>query len=39
MPSSDKTNMAFSYFLNQNGGNAGTELDYDRLQLDVNFKY
>jgi len=36
---SDKTNMAFSYFINENGENAGSKRDYDRLQLDVNFKY
>ncbi len=36
---SDKTNMAFSYFMNKVDENAGTEQDYDRLQLDLNFKY
>lgn len=36
---SDKTNMAFSYFINQIEQNAGNEIDYDRLQLDLNFKY
>ena len=36
---SDRTNLAFTYFLNQLGENAGNELDYDRLQLDLNFKY
>jgi len=36
---SDKTNVAFSYFINEIGGNAGDEVDYDRLQLDLNFKY
>ena len=36
---SDKTNVAFAYFMNQIGENAGNELDYDRLQLDLNFKY
>jgi hypothetical protein len=36
---SDKTNMAFSYFINEIDENAGAEQDYDRLQLDLNFKY
>jgi hypothetical protein len=36
---SDKTNMAFSYFINEIDENLGTETDYDRLQLDLNFKY
>jgi len=36
---SDKWNVAFSYFINTVGENAGTEQDYDRLQLDMNFKY
>lgn len=36
---SDKTNVAFSYFMNEIGGNAGDEVDYDRLQVDLNFKY
>lgn len=36
---SDKTNVAFSYFINKVGENAGEETDYDRLQLDLNFKY
>jgi hypothetical protein len=36
---SDKTNVALSYFINEIGGNAGNEVDYDRLQLDLNFKY
>lgn len=36
---SDKTNLAVSYFLNEIGENQGSEVDYDRLQLDVNFKY
>ena len=36
---SDRTNMALAYFINQIGDNAGTETDYNRLQLDVNFKY
>ncbi len=29
----------FTYFLNERGANAGNERDYDRIQLDVNFKY
>lgn len=36
---SDKTSMALSYFINQVGENRGNETDYDRLQLDLNFKY
>ncbi len=36
---SDKSNVAFSYFMNTIDQNTGTEQDYDRLQLDVNFKY
>lgn len=36
---SDKTNVAFSYFMNEFGDNAAAEFDYDRLQLDLNFKY
>jgi hypothetical protein len=36
---SDKTNMAFSYFMNEIDENIGAEKDYDRLQLDLNFKY
>jgi hypothetical protein len=35
----DKTNVAFSYFINEIGDNAGEAEDYDRLQLDLNFKY
>ncbi len=35
---SDKTNMAFTYFINQALESTGG-IDYDRLQLDVNFKY
>lgn len=35
----DKWNLAFSYYLNTIDQNTGTEQDYDRLQLDVNFKY
>ena len=36
---SDKWNLAFSYFMNTIDQNTGTEQDYDRLQLDMNFKY
>jgi len=36
---SDKWNLAFSYFINTIDQDTGTEQDYDRLQLDVNFKY
>jgi len=36
---SDKWNLAFSYFINTIDENTGTEQDYDRLQLDMNFKY
>ncbi|MBM4197677.1 MAG: hypothetical protein FJ197_11410 [Gammaproteobacteria bacterium] len=38
---SDKTNVAFSYFFNEFGedANDGIAVDYDRLQLDLNFKY
>lgn len=35
----DKWNLAFSYFINTIDENTGTEQDYDRLQLDMNFKY
>jgi hypothetical protein len=35
----DKTNVGVSYFINEIGDNAGSESDYDRLQLDLNFKY
>ncbi len=35
----DKVNMAFSYFVNEIDENIGAEEDYDRLQLDLNFKY
>jgi outer membrane murein-binding lipoprotein Lpp len=35
----DKWNLAFSYFMNDIGENAGEELDYDRAQFDLNFKY
>lgn len=36
---SDKWNLAFSYFINKIDENTGTEQDYDRLQLDTNFKF
>lgn len=36
---SDKTNVGLSYFINEIGENAGSKVDYDRLQLDLNFKY
>ncbi len=36
---SDKWNLAFSYFINSIDENAGDEQDYNRLQLDMNFKY
>lgn len=35
----DKWNFALSYFMNDIGGNAGSEKDYDRAQFDLNFKY
>jgi hypothetical protein len=35
----DKWNLAFSYFINEIGEDAGEELDYDRAQFDMNFKY
>ncbi|MCC7256833.1 MAG: putative porin [Gammaproteobacteria bacterium] len=35
----DKTSAALSYFINEVGGNAGVEHNYDRFQLDLNFKY
>lgn len=35
----DKWHLAFSYFINTIDQNTGTEQDYDRLQLDMNFKY
>ncbi len=36
---SDRTNLAMSYYLTQFGKNAGNELDYNRLFLDLNFRY
>lgn len=35
----DRTNVAFSYFINEVGDNAGEPGDYDRLQVDLNFRY
>lgn len=35
----DKVNMAVTYFVNEVGASTGNELDYNRLQLDMNFKY
>lgn len=35
----DKVNVAFSYFINTIDRDVGTEQDYDRLQLDLNFVY
>lgn len=35
----DRWNLAFSYFINTINENAGNKQDYDRLQLDMNFKY
>ncbi len=36
---SDKWNVAFSYFINTIDENAGDGQDYNRLQLDMNFRY
>ena len=36
---SDKWNLGLTYFINETGGKRGAEKDYDRLQLDMNFKY
>lgn len=36
---SDRWNLAFSYFINTIDENAGAEQDYNRLQLDMNFRY
>ena len=35
----NKISLRGTLFLNERGGNLGTEEDYDRLQLDVSFKY
>ncbi|MBL8198763.1 MAG: putative porin [Chromatiales bacterium] len=35
----DKWNLAVTYFINEAGVDTGAGLDYDRLQLDMNFKY
>ena len=34
-----KMKLALTYFLNERGADAGNERDYDRLQLDMSFKY
>lgn len=34
-----RTSMAFAYFINETGRNQGSRADYDRLQLDLNFRY
>ena len=36
---SDKWNLALTYFINESRVDTGAGLDYDRLQLDMNFKY
>ena len=36
---SDRVNVAFGYFINTIDQDVGTEQDYDRLQLDLNFTY
>lgn len=36
---SDKTNVAATYFINTVDENVGDKADYNRLQLDLNFKY
>jgi len=36
---SDKTNVAATYFINTIDENVGDKADYNRLQLDLNFKY
>ncbi len=38
-PLTDKISLRGTLFLNERDGNLGTEEDYDRLQLDVSFKY
>jgi hypothetical protein len=35
----DRTNLRFTYFLNETGVASGTPKDYDRLMLDFNFRY
>jgi hypothetical protein len=35
----DKSTLAFTYFISTIDEDLGTKQDYDRLQLDVNFKY
>jgi len=34
-----KMKLALTYFLNERGADAGNKRDYDRLQLDMSFKY
>lgn len=36
---SDKWNVALTYFINEAAVDTGAGLDYDRFQLDMNFKY
>jgi hypothetical protein len=36
---SDKWNLAVTYFMNEAAVDTGAGLDYDRFQLDMNFKY
>jgi hypothetical protein len=36
---SDKWNLAVTYFINEAAVDTGAGLDYDRFQLDMNFKY
>lgn len=36
---SDKWNVALTYFINETAVDTGAGLDYDRFQLDMNFKY
>ena len=31
--------LGFTYFINERGSDAGSERDYDRLQVDAKFKY
>lgn len=35
----DKWNLGLTYFLNEIGRDAGNERDYDRAQVDLNFRY
>ncbi|MCE7901336.1 MAG: hypothetical protein DYH20_01470 [Gammaproteobacteria bacterium PRO9] len=36
---SKRTNLAMTWFINKTDQSSATERDYDRLQLDINFKY